>query len=316
MVQVRNRALVLLVGTLSSCWGADSDESATRPTSSVVSATATTVSRPSEEPLLVVSLSVPSFGGYYCDGGDLVVLVAGAPGDGAAIEDLIDPEMVSSCFSRHDLTHEPQVRVEVATYDFLSLRAWRDSIADAFFEIDGARALGIDYRSNSLVLLVTPEAAFGVPAFAASFDVPSDAYRVEIVDYEIEPTTTLEDTFSPAPGGVVTGIHASGGGGPSVGCTFGFPVRRLMGNNYEYGWLTAAHCVKPTFSMASDWVYQPQYSPNSLVGVEFLDPPGWQCGSYICRNSDSAWIYGWPGPVEQRKVARTTSYSGSTTIDP
>lgn len=285
-------------------------------------------SRPSEEPLLEIAEAEEAFGGYYCENGDLIVLVAGQaePEVERRLVELIADKTVSSCRSRNNPDHEPEVVVRETKYNFLTLRTWRDAAGEPFFASEGARSLGIDYRANRLVMGVEPDSLHHPNDVATVLGIPTDAFTaIE----ESEPVYLDQGTgcdFSsleiancrPVPGGVSMDSTESGGGGQIQGeCTIGSANLRWNGSEWQDGWVVAGHCVAPRGSMDSRWLYQPYVGAGgaNLIGVEFVDPPFWSCGSQLCRNSDSAWVYAFPESPEHGRIARPENYYGSITID-
>lgn len=284
----------------------------------------TTVPRHSEEPLLALARSEGSVGGYYCEEGDLVVVVARplTPTDEIRFLELVDPQTLSACRVRANPTRVPSLVVRQKKYSFLALRSWRDALVDEFFEIDGAQAIGLDYRKNCLVLELKSEtAADSVASLTASNSVPVDAYSVTVVPEDVptseyacaNPSSGPEvvNCFRPVPGGV----HMAAA--PDLApCTVGSANDRYWPQYGTWlpGWVTASHCVAPTWENQFRNVYQPTSTDNQ-IGYENYDPYGWPCGSYTCRWSDSAWVRGNYGLAQHGTIVQTNGWNGNRTVN-
>src|SRR5262245_6124265 len=109
-------------------------------TSSVTYALNTTIKRPEEDPLLALAAKVGAFAGYYCEDGDVVVGLAGtddATSKSVLTAAIADDDTPSACYNRDIGARTPQVRFVQKKYSFLTLRSWRDTIGDAFFDGGG-----------------------------------------------------------------------------------------------------------------------------------------------------------------------------------
>jgi hypothetical protein len=299
------------------------DDTGDEPTHSrVESAINTLVRRDAEDPLLAISAKAPKFAGYYCEAGDLVVALA-SPSDietEETIRALIDESTLSSCVSRFNAPHSPELRFTQVKHTFLELRSWRDALSEAFFEADKAQSLDISYVQNRVLLGLNEEdtthRSFSIDSLIATLPLPADGFEI-VQEKPINFHASVTDTFRPAPGGVRIGIYTNGGGTFITNCTFNSATALYIPQYgyYQRGWIVASHCVSPQNSMQSDYVNQASGTGN-LVGVEFADPAGWTCGSYQCRYSDAAWV--WPlsdSTPQQGAIARTTWWNGSLTID-
>ena len=289
----------------------------------------TSIPRPSEEPLLELSATVDGFAGYYCADGKMVALLAPVTAVGVEqLESGIDLRTRPACRTRTAPKVGVALEVAAAKYSFRQLRSWRDSVADEYFAIDGVSSLSIDYRANKIILGATTNNST-VNNLLAVHGVPQDAYEV-VYEGQLVPQAcanpsngpTLRDCFRPIPGGVQIDETLSGG-------VFGFGACSTAGANdrlmveynpafWQSGFLTASHCTSNQWANNSDWIWQKNVdSPvfQQRVGFEFRDPPGYACGSNICRSSDAAWIWADNAAVQHGTIARTTWYNGSTTID-
>ena len=62
-------------------------------------------------------------------------------------------------------------------------------------------------------------------------------------------------------------------------------------NSYQPGFVTASHCLAPELVNNGDWVNQPNFGSAELIATEYVYPPGGQCGSLMCKYSDSSWMW-------------------------
>jgi hypothetical protein len=141
--------------------------------------------RASEEPLLEVAQKVNEFAGYYCESGDLVVLLAAPESSYATIVEsiraLIPSDTIASCKLTSDPTRTPKLAFRSGRHTFLALRSWRDQLAQTFIDVPGARSLGIDYAANRLHLgadAKEPDAITMTQALIETLSVPPDAYHI------------------------------------------------------------------------------------------------------------------------------------------
>jgi hypothetical protein len=278
--------------------------------------------RPSEAPLVSLAQKVPEFGGYYCENGDLVVLLTASNAVlQSDVESMVDPKLISGCHDRQFSQHVSHVVFATSDYNFISLRQWRDALGDAVLSVPGVVNIGINYRRNRLIITARPEAVAAVLAVPALNGVPAGAYEVNQGDFPVQtgapctstPPGYLYDCFHPVPGGVQFVPDSQGG------CTIGTATSRLMGANWADGWVTASHCLPPKWRMDSVGAWQPWTFTENFIGTEAVDPNGFACGSRECRYSDSAWIQAAPADPSQvpevGKIAHTDSDLGSSVID-
>jgi len=317
--------LLFVVFALSvGCAAEEPDSAATQAELSPAPA-ASHYKRPSEEPLVALAQKVPEFGGYYCENGDLVVLLT--PTNAVphrAIEEMIDPNIVSGCFDHDSPQHVPGIVFSTSKHSFNSLRHWRDAVVDNLLATPGVVSVGISYKHNRLTISARPEVVGKVAGLPALKDVPVTAYDVKAGEFphrtgspcSYQTPGHLYDCFQPVPGGVQF-VHVAGG---EVGCTLGVAVSRFMGASWADGWITASHCLPPKWRMDSVQAFQPNNYPLAFIGTEAVDPVGFTCaGSFECRYSDSAFIQASPANEYQvpavGRIARTTSNNGSNLID-
>ena len=295
--------------------------------------------RPSELPLVAIANQDSSFGGYYCENGDLIVLSTEGKANEEALRALIDTDTVRSCVRHVDPERTPLIIVAPSKHSFVQLTRWRDAISSRFYGLNGAVSLGIDYRKNLVVLDVRSWALTPANAMTSSVGVPAGAYEIR-ESGQTATRATLQGSFGPVPGGVqmVSTPNGSYGNDGRTICTMGVATDRFMGDYWQGGWITNSHCVPPRFVNQSRWVFQTWrvypacgdpslpncvLTPDEFVGFEYVDPPYFTCGqplnSWRCRYSDAAWVWALPqDPAkspEHGKIARTDSFWGSLTVD-
>ena len=279
------------------------------------------VRRPAEERILALAQAVQSFAGYYCDAGNLIIQMSNASTvEEATILALIDQDTLDSCRVRALPNVVPQAVIGHVQTNFLTLRMWRNSVSDEILETPGARSIAIDYRENAIV--VNAEAIGH--SVMAKHAVPSSSYRLlppadltpEVACANPSNGPTLVDCFRPVTAGVQINETSSGGGLGFGTCTVGSANDRWMPEfgYWQSGWITASHCTSVQFANQSNWIYQNNVDNQKRVGFEYVDPPGWTCGYYTCRNSDAAWIWADNAAAQHGTIARTLS-TGSKTID-
>lgn len=268
--------------------------------------------RASETPLLTLADQVPSFAGYYCESGNLIVL--DTMSTGTAVE-LVPDIVVDSCrihHSRREVQSEntrPDVIERLARYTFLELHHWRDILSPIFLDLNGAIGTYIDYRSNRLVLTGSMASLEIGESLAAARSIPIEALSLEPSselsdDFACTSApTSLASCFGPIPGGVRFYYTDNGSQTGGSWCTMGPAATRLTSGFFENGWVVNSHCVPRIFRLDSDWIWQPGNTSPKLaadfIGFEAVDPPGWTCGSRECRYSDSAWITALPQSTVQ-----------------
>ena len=305
------------------------------PTASASYAITTAVIRPAEDPLLAISNQSPTFAGYYCEQGDLIV------GSTAAITDsstdnlstiVASTGVAKYCRSRFAVDKTPNVVPVQMKYSFLSLRKWRDAIGDQFRELAGARGLSIDYMNNRIIMGVEAGQESAATNLASSLQLPDDSYTIvqatfpTLMGVACPPPpyngTTLRNCFRPVPGGVAMLAWPSGGQGTTPytqgTLTLASPLWSSGANAFEPGFVTCSHCVPDIDLQQSDWVSQPGNDSsdgiNQLIAVEWIDAPGTPCGTLTCKYSDSAWLayyQGSSGISDNGTIAQTLYWNGT-----
>lgn len=174
--------VVLATMALAAC----ADESAQTQTASIEQFVKynvdTTIRRHAEDHPLEIARVADGFAGYYCQNGEVIVRTT-APNDLAqrkAIESLLGDELFTGCRSESNRDSSPRLSFVQAKYNFLTLRTWRDAIAEEFPELPGAAGLGIDYVNNRLELAVESDEYLQTTEnvnLMSVHGIPADAFK-------------------------------------------------------------------------------------------------------------------------------------------
>lgn len=201
-----------------------------------------------------------------------------------------------------------EIRVLQGRYPFDELDQWRKNAND-LLNIDGVLFTDVDEAKNRInVGIVDANAKAAVEEMLASLGVPADAYAISQIE-KPEQLATLSDYFGPVFGGLA--ISNSG-----KNCSLGF---NAYWGGYK-GFVTASHCSSS--QGYTDYSYF-HLRGTYAIGYEMHDPAyngsfwPWDCPwGRRCRQSDSTFVYtsGWIG-WNYARIARTTSWNGSTTIN-
>jgi hypothetical protein len=275
--------------------------------------------RASEIPLADIARTVPSFAGYYCEDGNLIVLDTARS---KKATELVAEITVDSCAVRRSRRVAPAPAPDViergARFTFLELSSWRDQLSQPFLDGDGAIGVYIDYRINQVVMTGSPGALEHGRRLVSARKIPADGISLQpggelADDFACTSTpTNLTQCFGPIPGGVRYFRTNNGQQTGGSFCTMGPAAARLTPAGWENGWVVNSHCVTRIFRNDSNWLWQPGSSSPAtadFIGVETVDPNGWiGCsGTRECRYSDAAWITALPNsPVqvpERGKIA-------------
>ncbi len=264
---------------------------------------------------------VPGFGGLYFDErGDITVYVLSP--------DRVQEEEVRACITRvfgsQILTQAFGGRLEGrrsaivlqrGLYTFVDLLKWFDEL-EPVLDIEGTWFVDLDEARNRLVVGVEDlRLSERIRAMVSRQRIPEGAVivkKTEPIEYDV---LELSQVVQPTLGGARILFSDSG-------CTLGFNAT-LGGRT---GFVTNSHCTDVQGSVTGT-VYQ---SVGIQLGVEFRDPPYYQCGYpgfyRSCRRSDSAFVHYDEGlrgrSFRLGEIFRTTYWRGpaqgpgSTTIDP
>ena len=287
-----------------------------------------------DDQLVKMGERLPGFGGmFFDDNGDLNVYLQDA-GEGLsaqaletqrvavadALTDVFGENLLSEGAGQvhsegtQTASQKPaEVKLLKGQYDIATLANWRGDVD---------RTLG----SSSVILTDLDEAKnrmrIGVEAGSSRAQleqqlsaqgIPLEAVIIE----EIEPFSlashTLRSKVRPNQGGYqIAGRYGSSG----WACTLGFNAYRSS----LRGFITNSHCTGRQGGVEYTPIYQPTAYSSNYIGYEVLDPSyftGGACPSgRRCRYSDSAFIrYTSSASSSLGRVARTTSWGGSTTIN-
>jgi hypothetical protein len=273
-----------------------------------------------DEKFTAIAKEVPGFGGmFFDDNGDLAIYLTQPESRAAAQRQLTQvfgtERLVSKAPTQEgrgvDKRKLPagEIRVLKGQYGFDELEQWRKSAAEVL-NVDGVVFTDVDESKNRIAIGVTsPKARERAEAVLSSYGVPFGAFVFKDVAAP-KPLATLSDYFGPVFGGLA--ISNSG-----QNCSFGF---NAYWGPYQ-GFVTASHCSSSWGS--TDYSYF-NLRGTYAIGYEIRDPAlwtsiwPWDCPwGRRCRHSDASFVYnpGWIG-WNYARIARTTSWNGSTTIDP
>jgi len=262
----------------------------------------TSLQRPSEDAFLQISQQFRFFAGFYCHAGNLLVGYTQSLNSQDALSLVSSIEASGAnlyCFTREIPNHVPEVVLVPARYSFLALRSWRDTLTRRFLRLPNARGIGINYERNQIVMSVPLGGVEESNVLANSAGLAADAYAVveqqatSLKSLACPATpftgTTLLDCIRPVPAGVQIALTSNKGAVIGDCSVTSVNVRGRVA-----GYVSAGHCMSPTFSQGFDFVYQNQPDPANQIGTESVDPVGFNCGTALnplnCRYSDSAWV--------------------------
>lgn len=256
-----------------------------------------------------IGKSVEAFAGLYLDStGFLVIRLTDVTRAAAALAatEIADDDIEGLAAMRSS----GRVRVEPADYSFAALNGWRRRIYTS--RPEGLTLLDVDEVRNRVVVGTVPEFEASVRRALEALDVPAAAVIVQ-TGPRPRRQATLSDSIRPVPGGMK--VHPVGW---YDGCTIGANAE----SGGEPGFLTAAHCTPLPGSVGHmQEFYQPTYTSGDYLGMETVDPEllpqGETCSaSDGCRFSDAVWVaYEYSIDVQQGYLARTSNFTGSTTIN-
>lgn len=282
------------------------------------SAGPTVVEASLDERFVEVAQRVPEFGGAFLDeNGDLNVYLTKFNAEAAvktALEDIFGPEITrrdnskSLRTKRQRQTKPGEIRVLHGQYGFTELFDLRKRSLQAL-SVPGAVSLDIDETQNRIKIGVSDtKAAASVESVLLSQGVALDAVKIELVE-PIHSLLSVRDPVFPPKGGIQIEF-------PVGTCTLGFNA--FLGG--VRGFVTNSHCTNVQGGVEGTVYNQPG---GGAIGIERVDPIYrgsfwfWDCPWFrSCRFSDSAFAEYFPAtPSSFARIARTTSYIGSLTID-
>jgi hypothetical protein len=284
-----------------------------------------------EQPMWNIADKLSSYAGYYCEEGKLIALLSNStvPGDEDTLRQAVPTAVINSCIRHHqDSPDLGELVVLQTNYTFSTLITWRDLISPLFLELGHAVSIGVDYKKNKLVLTSDATIDGEIQDLMINHQIPVDGFETQIENQFRDSTAcpnpsspgTVGDCYRPAiPGGVAIHTTQNGGTGNVLGCTMGPTAYRWDGSAWYAGWVTNSHCVGD-WGNQSEWVYQPNTTSPSenLVGFEYIDPPGYTCGSRTCRHSDAAWIWSLYVPPDEGTIVMPVGWTppGSVNVYP
>lgn len=254
--------------------------------------------------MLAVAAELPTFGGFWYNDRDQVVI---------GLTDLNDLPLAVELVRPHLGSHLPTggfVGAQVR-FTFEGLARYRKAMETAF-EHDGVFGLSVKESENRIYVDVSSaSAAVAVIASAAAAGIPEGV----VFTRESQPPTLDSHSLSVLDSVIEGGRMIASEAGHL--CTLGFSAVRADGST---AWVTNTHCTytKNGFDARSHFSRAP-FSTYEL-GSEILDPSSWTCLSSDCRNSDAALISA-DYSFNLGMIARTTNrvtlegFAGDTTID-
>lgn len=250
--------------------------------------------RPDEAEMRAMAERIPGLGGYYFEGGELVV----------RLKDASRADAARSVLARVAARGSGRIRVLPAQHTFLELSAWRDSWWDRILDLPGVSFVDLDEAANRVVVgLAEPAArgrvlgllrASGVPLTAIGFESAgypqSHGGQVEYAPY-LDTQATQGDSITsfrrPLEGGLkVTYRHSASQPHLATACTMGFIA---VLNGVRVG-ITASHCSLSHWDGDNTSFFQSQPGAGRYFGYEHRDPNGSSCGFLspnVCRHSDA-----------------------------
>ncbi|MBI3568916.1 MAG: hypothetical protein HY084_12025 [Gemmatimonadetes bacterium] len=285
--------------------------------------------RPEEAEMYDLAAVNPSSAGFYLDrSGAMVVWVHDAIEDARSQREVT--RLIMNGRVRAPRGIATPVVVRRAQYTFAQLATWRDVVYDSIlFKQRGVVSLDLDETVNRVAIGVTPSDGPALrpqlAAYLARLGVDTGAVEFR-TEEPARPTRGLglggmipgnllyrSDTMV---GGIVIGIENQYAPSGRAECSLGF----VADYNGVRGFVTASHCTPYEFGV--DWSLVHQDYGGRVVGYEYADPQGYQCGYGMCRGSDASFFkLDDTVPSLRGLIARTLSAAppgtgpGSTTSD-
>lgn len=236
----------------------------------------------------------------------------------------------------------PNIVVRKGEFAFQQLRGWRDQLTDPLMNVEGVEMVGLDERTNRIVVGISSDAAraaveqkaaeLGAPAAALRFERTA-AFTVDVRYLDERSPAAFASSLTthnrPVRAGMQIAFENPQAGRAAI-CTLGV-VAKIGGETTAMHFLTNSHCTGINREVGRAKYYQETIYPAAYIAYESHDPAYTACGfmyTSSCRQSDAAAARldssaGVPaGTLEFGSIARTTSSKygltgvGSTTIDP
>ena len=268
---------------------------------------------PGEGEFVELAQQIQGYAGHWYEGATRVVALTSAGSEDAARR-VLDARAPAEQGSRPEAQMGGGTRFVPASFDYLTLRRFRDSSIEQVLEVDGTTFYDLDEAANRVVVGIvdeTPRAE--VEARFKESGVPAEATEV-VVTGAFEENLTLRDFKRPLEGGYQ--IQNANGGI----CTLGFITRNPA--NGAASFVTNSHCTSAFWGL--DGIAFSQHLNNNWVGREVRDPAPFACalfGIIRCRFSDAALVQVSGATVAPGRIGRTTFWNGpgmagSIVIDP
>lgn len=238
--------------------------------------------QPGEQRFAQIAARAPSFGGFYVDGDNLVVMSTSDDANvRGAITDLA-PEIFATTDDR-----PTRIEIQRVAYPVQALANWRNA-AMTVAEQAGIRTLDLDERRNRVTVGVEPGTQQERLFFLlADVGIPSEALHIMEVGSVVS-DATLNARTRPLAGGYRHFVFTNPGGAP---CT----TTAIAKKSGTLSILTASHCTETTSSQYWNTsgefpaaLYQLDVLSPNLMGSEASDPNPFICAFHLCRYSDAA----------------------------
>jgi hypothetical protein len=252
---------------------------------------------PGEKQLLEIANEAPGYAGHWYEGNTRVVAIT-ATGNPEIVRQAIDARGLVLFGAHDEVQTGGGTRFVTARFDYLTLRGFRDRVADEVLNVQGVTFLDLDEENNTITVGIETEDLYGaVDAKFKEAGVPVEATQV-LLTGTFEEDQTLQQFQRPLQGG----WQIQNGGGL---CTLGFIT--LNPRNGAPAFVTNSHCTSTFWGNDGTWFSQ-HVNPN-WVGTEVSDPGGFNCGLFgwwRCRFSDAALVQVTNAAVDWNRIARTS----------
>lgn len=256
------------------------------------------------QPFIEIAREVPSFGGFWFNDQDQIVVALTNPADFQRVVAMI-PEHLGA--------HQPSngYTAMLVARPFADLARFRASLRAEVFGLAGVVSLGVKESANRVEVGVTDLGVEPVVrALVRTLGIPDEAVAVLRVPMPQVISHALDNQH---PSGAIEGgweIGSPRGPTTAATCTLGFAAFRNDGSPV---FVTNYHCTPTSPGFDGGPITQPAFGGHA--GSEILDPDGSQCISskpwIRCRNADAA-LFSAARPLQFAKIARPT---GRTTAD-
>jgi len=257
---------------------------------------------PAEKEALDLAQQIPGYAGDWHEGDThFVALTAAGKADEASR--VLDARPAPEHGQHGEVKTGGGRQFLPASFDYLTLRGFRDRAAAEVLSVEGTTFLDLDERENRVVIGIVDETPRGeVEAKLKEAGVPAGATQV-LVTGKIEEHQTLQQFKRPLEGA----WQIQNANGPI--CTLGFITRNPA--NGAASFVTNSHCTAAYWGL--DGISFSQNLNNLWVGREVRDPAPFGCalfGLIRCRWSDAAIVQVNGATVAFNRIAKTSFWAG------